>query len=814
LKSLGIKGENIMNNRIQQLRKDLFATKPMICHERAKYFTETMKETEGQHIAIRRAEGFCNVMEKMSIYVNDGEIILGNTASSPKASPVYPEYSIDWIKREFDGDPYHFDERPGDNFYYTQEAKKEILDTIEYWEGKSLYETFRKILPDECNRAWDAGAIDDTWVSSGGLGNTVVDFELLLTVGLNGIIEKAEERLSRIDLSEPDQFKKYCFLKAVIISNKGVIAFSNRFADQCDVLAKKEQDAARKQELIDMAQICRNVPAKPAQSFWEAIQSVWFILMIQHLETNGHSVSLGRFDQYLWSYYEKDLAAGKIDRDGALELIEAFFIKCNEINKIKSWPDSSFFLGYQMFINLAVGGQTIDKKDAVNEISYMCVEACGDLKIFTPSISVKCFEGTDDKFIDASLIALQEHKGGMPAFYNDKAFMRTLKNMGVADEDLHNWVPDGCIEASIGGKWDFAAKGPWLNVCKVLEIALNDGVDPATDVKVCEGYGDLSTFKGMDEIEKAFKDTMKYIIKLQVMTEHINDYLHCEKDLNAFRASLISDCIERGLDLIEGGSIYSADGGPTAGSISAGDALAAIEYAVFEQKLLTQEQLKHALETNYEDQMTSPTGLEIRSIMQNRAPKFGNDDDRADKWAFNVEDLIGRTYRYDCKNSRYGKGPIPGCFSYSQSPVTGNIAFGTFVGATADGRKASEPVNNGISPNNGKEMAGPTAVINSVVKLPSIWFQKGAILNMRLTPNALLTQEKRDRVIALIKALFKQNGQHIQFNVVDTETYKKAQEVPEDYEDLMVRVSGYSALFTPLSKAVQDDVIARMQMDI
>jgi formate C-acetyltransferase len=536
--------------------------------------------------------------------------------------------------------------------------------------------------------------------------------------------------------------------------------------------------------------------------------------MVQHLETNGHSVSLGRFDQYLWAYYENDLKQGKITREKALEMIEAFMIKCNEINKVKSWPDTSFFLGYQMFINLAVGGQTADGKDAVNDISYLCVEACGDIKLFTPSISVKYFEGTPDAFIDAALVALQDHKGGMPAFYNDKAFMRTLKNMGVADEDLHNWVPDGCIEASIGGKWDFAAKGSWLNVCKVMEIALNNGIDTVTHKRICEGYGDLTTFKNMDGIFEAFQKTMKYIIRLQVITEHINDYLHCEKDLNAFRSSLVSDCIERGLDLIEGGAIYTADGGPTAGSITAGDSLAALEYALFAEKLLTKEQLKHALDTNYEDDTTTPKGEEIRQLLLNKSPKFGNDDERADKWCFAVEDLIGRTYRYDCKCSRYGKGPIPACFSYSQSPVTGNIAFGSFVGATPNGRKSSAPVNNGISPNNAAEKNGPTAVLNSVAKMPSIWFQKGAILNMRLTSNALQTEKRRQKVIALMRTFFEQYGQHVQFNVVDTKVYRAAQEKPEDYPDLMVRVSGYSALFTPLSKAVQDDVIARTEMDI
>lgn len=803
-----------MNERILRLRENLFAVKPVICYERAKYFTETMKETQGQPISLRRAQGFTNVMEKMSIYVQDHELIVGNIACAPKASPVYPEYSIDWIVKEFNGDPYHFYERPGDKFYYTEEAKRELLDTIEYWKGKSLYETFRKILPDECNTAWDAGAIDDTWVSSGGLGNTVVDFELVLKVGLTGVIEKAKERLSRIDLTEPDQFKKYCFLQAVIQANEGVIRFSNRFAEKCEALALDQGDITRKEELMALSKICRNVPAHGAQSFHEALQSIWFILMVQHLETNGHSVSLGRFDQYLWLFYENDLKRNKITREKALELIEAFLIKCNEINKIKSWPDTSFFLGYQMFINLAVGGQTADGQDAVNELSYLCVEACGDIKLFTPSISVKWFEGTQDAFIDASLVALQEHKGGMPAFYNDKAFMRTLKNMGVAEEDLYNWVPDGCIEASIGGKWDFAAKGSWLNVCKVLEIALNNGIDPATNKRIIQGYGDLSTFADMDEIHTAFEKSLRSIIDMQVITEHINDYLHCELDLNAFRASLISDCIERGLDLIEGGAIYAADGGPTAGSITAGDALAALEYAVFSEKFITAAELAHALATNFEDESSSPKGEEIRQYLQNKAPKFGNDNESADRWCFQVEDFIGRTYRYDCKCSRYGKGPLPGCFSYSQSPVTGNIAFGTFVGATPNGRKAAQPVNNGISPNNGTEKNGPTALINSVVKLPSIWFQKGAILNVRLAPNALLTPQRRAKVTALIKTLFAQYGQHIQFNVVDTEVYKQAQEHPENFGDLMVRVSGYSALFTPLSKAVQDDVIARTQMEL
>ncbi|MGI6152275.1 MAG: glycyl radical protein [Christensenellaceae bacterium] len=802
-----------MNTRIEKLRKKLFDEKPMICHERAKYFTEAMKGTEAEPNALRRARAFCHVMENMTIYVQDGELIVGNTASTPKASPVFPEYSVDWIRKEFNGDPYHFYERPGDRFWYTDEAKEELLKVLDYWEGKSLYETFRKILPKECNDAWDIGAIDDTWVSSGGIGNTVVDFELVLKEGLNGVIAKAKERLSRIDLTQPDTYRKYCYLNAIIQANEGVIAFANRYADRCEELSFKAE-GKRQQELLNMARVCRNVPANPAQSFHEAVQAVWFVLMVQHIETNGHSISFGRFDQYIYPYYKKDIESGKMTRDDALELVEAMFIKCNELNKLKSWDDTSFFLGYQMFINLAVGGQTADGRDATNELSYIIVEACADLKLFTPSVSIKWFEGTDDRFLHEALIALQEHKGGQPAFYNDLAFMATLRNMGVAEEDLHNWVPNGCIEASIGGKWDFAAKGPWLNVCKVVELALHNGTDPETGIEILPGAGNMVELGRMEAIWEEFVRQMKNIIRLQVITEHVNDYLHCEMDLNAFRSSLVSDCIERGMDMVEGGSVYAADGGPTAGSITAGDCFAAIEHVCFTEKLLTLEQLYHALKTNFEDESTSPAGPEILAILQNKTPKFGNDDDRADAWCFNVEDLIGRTYRYECKSSKYGKGPIPACFSYSQTPVSGNIAFGSYVGATPNGRKKAEAVNNGISPSNGAEKNGPTAVINSVAKMPTIWVQKGAILNMRLMPNVLTTEQGRQRAIGLMKSLFKQKGEHIQFNVVDNETYIEAQQHPENYQDLMVRVSGYSALFTPLAKAVQDDVIARAQMSL
>ena len=803
-----------MNTRTERLRKRLFDTDPRICPERCIYFTESMKETEGKPNALRRSQAFYDVLSRMTVYVNADELIVGNQAQWPKASPIYPEYSTDWLEAELNGSPFFPDKRPGDKFYYTQEDKDKILECVDYWKGKSLYENLRKTLPEKINQAWDANVIDDTWVSAAGLGNVIVDYKGVVDKGLSDVMRRIENKLKRLDPREPGNTRKRWFLEAALQGNQAVVMFSGRIADCCKEQAEQEKDETRRRELLKLEDICRNVPLNPARTFHEAVQSIYMILLAVHLESNGHAISLGRFDQYVYPYYKRDLEEGRITREEALEIVECFFIKCNELNKLRSWPDTEFFLGYQMFINLAIAGQTVDGKDATNEVSHLCVEACENVRLFTPSVSIKWFEGTSDGFMMKALKAAQRHQGGQPAFYNDKAFIRTLKNMGIAEEDRVDWVPDGCIEASIPGKWDFAAKGPWLNVEKVLEITLHDGTDPKTGYHFVDLEKRAEDCGSVRELMELYKQTLDYFMGLQVETEHINDEIHIQQDINAFRSSLVYDCIERAMDLVEGGSVYSADGGPTAGTISAGDSLAALDEIVFNQKLLTMEQVLHAMSTNYEDMETVPAGPEIRAILLNKAPKFGNDDERADKWVVELEDYIGSSYRYKYRSSKYGKGPVPCCYSYSQSPVTGNIAFGKSIGATPDGRKAGQPVNNGISPANGSEKKGATAACNSVMKLPSIWFQKGAIFNMRLSKGALDTDENKEKVIAMIKVLFENYGQQIQFNVVDNKVFKKAMEHPDEYKDLMVRVSGYSALFTSLSPECQMDVISRAELEL
>ncbi len=803
-----------MNERIQRLRKELTEQKPYVDGERCKIFTESMKTTDGLPIIIRRAKSFYEVLDKMTVWVKPGELIVGNMAKNAKSSPVFPEYSAQWILEELDGKPYRWEDRPGDKFYILPEDEKIVRECAEYWNGKTLYDYVRKNLPKEVNDAWDAGVTDETWVCAAGLGNEIVDYKMVVEKGLEDVLTRIQEKKDSIDILDPDALKQLHFLEAAKLGNEAVLNYSNRLADKCEEEAGKTDDPEYKKELMELAEICRYVPLHPARTFQEAVQSIFMVLLAVHMESNGHAISLGRFDQYVYPLYKKDIEEGRITKEKALEIIECFFIKCNELNKLRSWPDTEFFMGYQMFINLAICGQTVEGKDATNDISRMCIQACRELKLITPSVSVKYFDGTTDEVLMDALEATIEHKGGMPAFYNDKAFIKILREMGVAEEDLVDWCPDGCIEASIPGKWDFAAKGPWLSIEKVLEITLNNGKDPATGTVFRKPDKDIVASSSMEDIFEEYKKTLKYFLDLNCLTEHINDEVHVRYDLNAFRSSLVQDCIGRCLDLVEGGALYSADGGPTAGTISAGDALTGIEYLVFDKKILTMEQLLHACATNFEDESTTPTGKEIQMIMKNKVPKFGNDDDYADKWVVAIEEYVGHSLNHDYKSSKHGKGPVPCCFAYSQTPVTGNISFGSRIGATPDGRSAGEPVNNGVSPANGSERNGATAACNSVAKIPTIYDQKGNIFNMRLAPSTIANQESRQKILDMMRALFDKDAEQIQFNVVDNEVLKEAQKRPEDFPDLMVRVSGYSALFTSLGVACQNDVINRTEVEM
>ena len=799
-----------MSERTKRLRDDLMDLTPSICPERARIFTDAMRASEGQPIVLRRAHAFAKVLAEMTLYVRDGELLVGNQASKPRAAPVFPEYSVEWILKEFAGDPYHTWERPNDVYEYDEKTKGEILAAIDYWRNKTLYKTVRSLIPDEARQAWDSAAIDDDWVTQNGFGNVLPNYANVLAEGLGGLISRAEERIAGLDLTQPGAARQKWFLEAVILGNRAVIDFAGRYADRLTELAGGTAEPNRRAELETMAAHCRRVPEHPPTTFWEAVQAIWFIHCCIQIETNGIAISFGRFDQVLWPYYERDIESGRMTREQALELVESLFVKVNEMNIFRSWEGAKFFPGYHMAINLAIGGQTEDGRDAANELTYVVLDATESMRLPKPSVSLKWHDRTPDELMDRAFEVVQAHGGGMPAFYNDPGVMRMLKGLGVDPADTWNWAPVGCIEASVPGKWDFACKGPRLNKAKVLEIALNNGADPDTGVTLLPGDGDLSTFETIHDVWDAYRKQLHYFMEQQVKIEQINDEIHRLHDVNAFRSSLIEDCIGRGKALIEGGSIYSTDGGPTVGAMSAADALAGIETAVFVEKWISGAELQHAIETNFEDETTTPTGEELRLMLLNRAPKFGNDDDRADRWAVAVTDYIGATYQNEFVNSRHGLGPKIATYSYCQSSVTANVAMGKLVGALPSGRKAGEPLNNGISPASGAEHNGATACINSVAKLPSIWFSRGAIFNMRLNPETLKSGEGRTRAAGLVRGLFEGHQYHVQFNVAGTETLRDAQAHPEKYRDLMVRVAGYSAFFAPLNAELQEDIIRRV----
>lgn len=796
--------------RIKELRSRLLDTQAEVCIERARYYTESIKETDGRPMILRRVLAFEHTLRQMTIYVRDGELIVGNQASKPKAAPIFPEYAVDWIEKELDD----FDKRPCDRFVVSDDKKRELREILKYWKGKTNVERVEAIAPNTALRPQQLGIISDEWLLEGGFGNLIADYETLFKIGLNGYLKEAKAHLSSLDLLNPDDVKKIDFLEAAVIAIQAVIDFAKRYASKLSQLAREEQDTTRKAELETMAESCSWVPANPPRTFWEALQLMWFVHLCIQIEGNGHSISIGRFDQYLYPLYKSDVEQGSLNRETALELVESFFIKCNEINKIRKWTDTEFFRGYPMFQNLMVGGQTKYGLDATNELSWIVLDAAAELKLFAPSVSLRYHKKLADDFLIRCVEVINTHRGGMPAIYNDGCVIPALLYGGVAAEDAYNYAIVGCAESSVPGKWGFsAAKGSFINLAKVLELALYDGIDPKTGEQLCPGDGDLSTFKSFDEVMGAFKKQIEFYLKHSVMLDNLNELAHEELVPNAFVSAMIQDCIKRGKSLDEGGAVYDINGGPMLGTATVADSLAAIKKIVFDEGWISGAQLKHALDTNFEDISTNPSGEEIRQVLINKAPKYGNDDDYVDAIAVDFLKYYASVYE-KCRCLRYGKGPIGGNYRICATGVTSNVPFGTFVGATPDGRKSGKPMNNGVSPSNGMELNGPTAAIKSVAKLPYIHMGGGYIFNLKMTPKIFEKEEGCARMASLIRAYCDLEGYQMQFNVVDAKTLRDAQEHPEEYRDLMVRVAGYSAYFTTASKEVQDDIIARAEFSL
>ena len=778
--------------RVQAIKERFIAITPEICVERAQLITQSYRETEDLPIHLRRAKAFEKILENMTIFIQEDELVVGNQCTKPRSAPVYPEFSCKWLEAELD----RLEKRTGDVFLITEEKKRILRDLFPYWDGKTSNELATAYMTADALDAQGAGVFTVGNYYFNGVGHISVDYAKVLAKGLNGINDDVRAELAKLETTNPADLKKMHFLNAVLVSNQAVISFAARFAAEAERQAAAEKSTSRKAELLEVARICRTVPGNPATSFAEAIQSFWFIQLVLQIESNGHSISPMRFDQYMYPYLtmDKDITVEK-----AQELLDLLYIKFSEINKVRDEGSTKAFGGYPMFQNLIVGGINREGEDATNDLSYLCLQATANTGLYQPSISIRVHSDTPAalyrKAAEVSRLGL-----GMPAYYNDRFIIPALLSRGLTREDARDYGIIGCVEPQVAGKTEGWHDAAFFNMAKVLELALNDGVDPLTGKRLGPATGELDSFSSYDKVMEAYGAQMKHFVKLLVLSDNAVDMAHGQRTPLPFLSALVDDCIAKGMSLQEGGAHYNFTGPQGVGVGNVADSLTAIKKLVFDDKAITLASLKKALATDF-------AGVEMESLRQmllNRAPKYGNDDEYADAIAHEGALVY-------CREVEKYTNPRGGKFQPGLYPVSANVPLGTVVGATPDGRKAGAPLADGVSPVSGVDHSGPTASVKSVARLDHVIASNGTLLNMKFHPSALKDDRGIQNLVGVTETFFNGGGTHIQYNVVSRDTLLDAQQKPDNYKGMVVRVAGYSAFFTSLDKAIQDDIIARTE---
>jgi formate C-acetyltransferase len=798
--------------RIKDLRRRIMDAKSTICLERARIITDVYKNNEDKPVILKRALALKAILEQMTIFIDPAELIVGNQASAHRAAPIFPEYTVHWIIDEID----QFDKRPGDRFYIDDDKKPELLALCAYWKGKTLRDKALAMMPEESRYLNEVEMIKAEGMITSGDGHIAVNVADVLQGGIVRVKERAQRRLDKLDISRFSDFKKQFFLQAVVMVCDAVVHFANRYADLADCLATAEPNPARRTELQCIARTCRRVPEHPAASFYEALQSTWFIQLILQIESNGHSVSYGRLDQYLYPFYARDLESGAISEEGATELLENLWIKTYTINKIRGWSHTRFSAGGPLYQNVTVGGQTPDGnaagnaagKDAANPLSVLVLRSVGRVRFPQPNLTVRYHMGAPDSFMKQAL-EIVKLGFGMPAFNNDEVIVPSFIRLGVKPKDAYNYSAIGCVEVAVPGKWGYRCTGmSFLNFGKVLMTALNDGVEPLSGKRIHPGVGrHFVEMESFDEVFAAWSQTVRYFTRQAVIIDTAADYAIELEAPDVLCSALTDDCIERGLSIKEGGAVYDFISGLQVGIANLGNSLAAIKKLVFEDQILTRDQVWQAILTNFE----GVEGEKIRQVLLNNAPKYGNDEDYVDRLLVDAyNEYIDEIARY--KNTRFGRGPIGGCYYAGTSSISANVPQGSTVSAMPDGRKAREPLAEGCSPSHGTDIHGPTAVFKSLGKLPNDKITGGVLLNQKLSPSMLSKAENTEKLLRMIRTFFDRlHGFHVQYNVVSRETLLAAQREPQKYNDLIVRVAGYSAFFNVLSPETQNDIIERTE---
>ncbi|MDR0363273.1 MAG: glycyl radical protein [Planctomycetota bacterium] len=776
--------------------------RPTVCLERALLATESYRRTESLEPVLRRAHALRHVLENMTIHIHPGEALAGNQASRPFSAPLFPEYAIQWFENELDSIP----NRPIDRFDLPEDARRSMEPVFDYWRGKTLYEKAKAAIPEVYHQAESIKAIFGEHLTNEGDGHLIVDYEMVLRSGLSSVRARAEIARLALDLRDPAQNHKRYFLEAVEIVCGAVESFALRFAVEANRLAEMESDPDRKARLEIMSRNCRRVPMEPARNFTEALQSLWFVQLILQIESNGHSISLGRFDQYLYPYFERDIAAGALTEGEALELVEHFWVKLNTINKIRPWTDTQFLTGYPMFQNVTIGGQVRNGRDAVNTLTHVCLKASEELMLAQPSLSARYHLQSSDEYLTACMRCVKTGIG-MPAMFNDEAIIPSLLNHGVDYADAENYGLVGCVEVAVPGKWGYRCNGmSYFNMLKVYELAMNDGVDPATGLRLAPGAGTLAGFGSMSDVWQAWRTQLDWYTRCYIEHDAIVDSALETLLPDPFCSMLVKDCIARGLTIKEGGAVYDVVSAQSIGIANISNAMAAVKKLCFDDKTVSPAEMKLAVDGNF----SGPDGERIRRMILESGPKYGNDDDAVDEIAVKLFTDYARVLK-QYKNARWGRGPIDCGWQISTSTVTSNVPFGKGIGATTDGRKAGESLAEGCSPVQGTDRSGPTASMNTIAKLPNILISGGQLYNMKFAPAVFADGRGIAAMIALVRAYGMKKGWHVQFNVVNGDTLRDAQKRPEKYRDLVVRVAGYSAYFVDLDVVIQDDIIRRSE---
>ncbi len=784
----------MLTPRVEMLKKRHLDSPPCTSAERLRLVTEAYQKFTCEPVVLIRARVFDYILRNMSIRIEPGELLVGTHTDKDRCAPMYPEYSASsWMADQID----LFPVRSADPLQVSSEDREDILKYLKWWDGKSMQDLTNDALPEDIKLEEEC-ALYTVGSRDSATGHITANYKRLLQEGLSGYIARCQQKINETVGGNKEAQEKINFWKACIIAAEGVIAYAKRYSALAKEMAEREPDPVRRAELLRICETCTKVPRKPPHSFYEAMQFLWFIQLMLYSETPAHANSLARFDQYMYPYYQADKSVGIITDDEAVELIQCLYIKLADIIKLRNSYYSAAFAGYVMWPTLIVGGQDAGGKDASNELSYLALEASNGIKLHSPSICLRICDKTPDSLIDLGVQMNQDGQAN-PAFFGDKVAVPMMIAKGASLEEARDWVIVGCIEPHPGGGTsDGSPTSGYLNALKCLELVLHNGVDPITGKHVGLKTGDPAKFTCLEEIMSALKAQCLHCYDNIMRGYNIVVGYHMTYLPTTFSSLVMEDCINKGMSIQEGGAKHSYTGCFFCGTASVADSLAAIDTLVFKEKKVTMEHLISALDKNFEGEEP------LRQMLINDAPKFGNDNDYVDGIAreiFNYcADYVQRPEHKDARGGQY-------CLSNLSETL--HVTHGHNTIASPDGRLAFTPLSDNASPAMGRDMEGPTATMNSVANMDQVHGWDGTLYNIRFDPKSVSGKKGQGIMRSMIKAFVKNGGEHVQINVVDNNTLLAAQEHPEDYRSLVVRIAGYMAYFTELDKECQDNLIYR-----